>query len=110
MKRDHITGFRRGPGVVMASGECGADAKDCGGLASREHRTELPTRAMKYRLIERTWETNDRRRYAVERLAAVTDGGEHWSLERFFANVLEAQLYLASLKKGPRVISEHSAR
>jgi hypothetical protein len=43
---------------------------------------------VKYRLIERNWETNDRRRYAVERLAAVNDGEEHWSLERFFGNVL----------------------
>lgn len=62
---------------------------------------------VRYRLIERPWETIERRRYAIERyVMTLDDGSEHWSLERFFANPLEAQQYLARLRKGPRVITE----
>lgn len=61
----------------------------------------------RYRVIERPWETIERRRYAVERLLVkLEDGSEHWSPERFFSNPLEAQQYLARLRHGPRVISD----
>lgn len=61
----------------------------------------------RYRLVERPWETTERRRYAIERhVVTLADGSEHWSLERFFSNPLEAQQYLARLRKGPRVITE----
>jgi hypothetical protein len=60
-----------------------------------------------YRLVERPWDVVERRRYAVERLAfTLDDGSEHWSLERFFGTTLEAQCYLARLRRGPRVITE----
>ena len=62
---------------------------------------------VRYRLVERPWETVERRRYAIEcHIATLEDGSEHWSLERFFANPLEAHQYLARLRKGPRVITE----
>jgi hypothetical protein len=61
----------------------------------------------RYRLIERPWEAIPRRRYAIERFVfRLEDGTEHWSLERFFENALEAQCYLARLRNGPRLISE----
>jgi len=60
---------------------------------------------MKLRVVERPWDI-DRRRYAVEQLRwTTTEGEEFWGVEKFFDNVLDAQLFLASYSKGPRVVT-----
>jgi hypothetical protein len=61
---------------------------------------------MKYRVVERDWDIG-RRRYAVEMLIFAEHEGESWawSIERFFDNVLDAQVYLSKIKKGPREIT-----
>jgi len=63
---------------------------------------------MKFRLVERAWDI-PRRRYAVERLAIETPDFQHWSIERFFSAPLDAQLFMATLSKGPRVISKRES-
>jgi hypothetical protein len=76
------------------------------GSGRKPQGTDVPV-SRHYRLIERPWEAIPRRRYAIERFVyRLEDGTEHWSLEQFFENVLEAQCYLARLRNGPRMISE----
>lgn len=61
---------------------------------------------MKLRIVERPWDI-ERRRYAVEGLRyELHDGTKGWSVEKFFENVLDAQLFMASYARGPRVVSE----
>jgi hypothetical protein len=63
---------------------------------------------MKLRLVERAWDI-ERRRYAVERLTIDLPDVQHWSIEQFFENVLDAQLLMAQRVKSPRVISERES-
>jgi hypothetical protein len=65
---------------------------------------------IRYRVVERPWETIERRRYAVECYVHTRDdGSEYWGLERFFSNPLEAQQYLGRLLRGPRVITNSTS-
>lgn len=65
---------------------------------------------MNLRVVERPWDIH-RRRYAVEELRyELADGTQGWGVERFFANVLDAQLFMANYSKGPRVISREGER
>lgn len=64
--------------------------------------------SVRLRVVERPWEEIPRRRYAVERLTIDLPKIQHWSIERFFGNVLDAQLFMAQYSKGPRVVSERT--
>jgi hypothetical protein len=61
------------------------------------------------RVVERPWDI-PRRRYAVERLTIDLPDLQHWSIERFFSAPLDAQAFMASFAKGPRVLSRGAGR